>query len=190
MNTKSTKTKFIAYVYPGWHSSDWRPGISEWDLLDHFMPYFEGHEPIPRPLAGPYDDSEPDTVKRQVKMAQEAGIAGFNFFLYYGEDGFIMDKPLELALNEAEGKNFFVGTTWCLRLPHNNFPIPEELDGIGMVPTRVLKAEKETKPITVGDIVAQLQQEELKNIKLNFFRAFFVEPEVEDFQMDIKSGDD
>jgi len=180
----------MAYVYPGWHSSDWRPGINEWDLLDRFIPYFEGHEPLPRPENGPYDDSQPDTVKRQVKMAQEAGISGFNYFMYYGQDGFIMDRPFELALNEAKGKNFSIGATWCLRLPHNNFPIPEELDGIGMIPTKVIKPEKRTRPITVGDITAQFEQAELRDLRLNFLQAFFGNAGIDDFLIDDSSGDE
>src|SRR6266436_6707609 len=126
MKSIDKDTQFIAYFYPGWHPSGWRPSFNEWDLLDQFTPYFQGHEPIPRPKTGPYDDSKPDTAQRQVTMAREAGIAGFTYFLYFGPDGFIMNAPLEVALNEAEGRDFVIGTTWCLKLPHNNFPITEE----------------------------------------------------------------
>src|SRR6476620_12668401 len=75
--------RFVAYVYPGWHSSAYRPAVDEWDLLDTFHPCFAGHQPPARPLAGRYDDSTPEVSAAHEREALEAGIEAFTYFTYY-----------------------------------------------------------------------------------------------------------
>src|SRR5438046_309426 len=82
------KTQFIAYAYPGWHAASWRAGLDEWQLMDTFAPYFPGHEPLPRPLQGPYDDSNPETARTQIGLARDAGIDGFTYFLFFDQSDF------------------------------------------------------------------------------------------------------
>ena len=36
------KIDVVAYYYPGWHVSAWKP-LDEWALLDDTRPYFESH---------------------------------------------------------------------------------------------------------------------------------------------------
>jgi Glycosyltransferase WbsX len=119
------KTIFIAYVYPGWHTSPHRPGTDEWELLDHFEPYFQGHIPPPRPIGSFYDDSLSETVCAQVALAEQYGISVFDYFLYYRHSEFILAAPLMNALGAAEmQRQLGVAATWCIRSPIPTFPIP------------------------------------------------------------------
>src|SRR6476469_3880473 len=92
---------FVAFAYPGWHPSPYRPGIVEWDLLASFRPYFEGHLAPPMPAQGQYNDADPETAREHGRMASEAGIRAFMYFLYYGKDGFVMGDPMKLTLEAS-----------------------------------------------------------------------------------------
>jgi hypothetical protein len=149
--------RFIAYVYPGWHADEYRPGVDEWKLLDEFRPYFDGHATPARPLHGTYDDSDPVTARRQVAEAAAAGIEGFSYFTYYGPQGFVMQRPMELAFEAAEPRagDFGIMATWCVRLPHDRFPVSkgDDLEMPAERPPRA--AELEELPIealTLADL--------------------------------------
>lgn len=114
--------EFVAYVYPGWHSSEFRPETDEWTLLDGFQPYFDGHLPPLRPLSGPYDDARPEVTTRQIDLAQEAGIDAFLYFMYFGRDGFVLSAPMDNAAAESR-PGFGIAGAWCVRLPHETFPL-------------------------------------------------------------------
>jgi hypothetical protein len=116
---------FIAYVYPGWHHDPFRPAVDEWSLLDRFEPYFRGHIPPMRPLGGPYDDSTLATARRHHKTAKAHGIRAFTYFTYPTPEQFVLSQPLAKMLDVAtESSGFYVSTTWCLRLPISEFPLP------------------------------------------------------------------
>ena len=124
------KPTFIAYVYPGWHQSNYRPSVDEWSLLERFRPYFEGHYPPPKPKYGSYDDSKIETSAFQITTAANFEVDAFTYFLYYRPREFILIDPIEAtfaALKHIDS-NFRVSLTWCLRLPHHSFPIayPEQ----------------------------------------------------------------
>ncbi|CAN7651892.1 glycoside hydrolase family 99-like domain-containing protein [Trinickia sp. LjRoot230] len=123
---------FVAFAYPGWHPSPYRPGVDEWDLLARFQPYFEGHLAPPMPASGRYNDAVPATAREHVRLATQAGISAFMYFLYYGKEGFVMDDPMKMALAASAecDDDFSVAGTWCVRLPHNVFPVApsDELD--------------------------------------------------------------
>lgn len=114
----------IAYVYPGWHPSPFRPGVNEWTLLNRFKPYFEGHLPPPRPASGAYDDSSRDAVAWQLDTASSFSIQGFTYFLYFGLAGYVLDRPLWNAIEISRANpKVQISATWCMRLPHDAFPI-------------------------------------------------------------------
>lgn len=116
----------IAYVYPGWHKSKYRPSVDEWNLLqNNFKPYFEGHLPPPKPLETMYDDSKIETSIHQINTASKFGLKAFTYFLYYLSGEFILSDPMNQtfeALSQMDS-DFSVSLTWCLRLPHHSFPI-------------------------------------------------------------------
>jgi hypothetical protein len=122
--TRQESPCFVAYVYPGWHKSLYRPDVNEWELLDLFRPYFDGHQPLPRPLNGGYDDSQQETALRQIELALEHGITGFTYFLYYLCDTFVLSSAMDAAYAVAtDSKDFKLSATWCFRLPLRKFPI-------------------------------------------------------------------
>lgn len=125
-------TKFIAYAYPGWHRSDFRPNVDEWALLDNFVPLFAGHDPLAEPLAGRYDDTDLVTAERQISDALAYGINGFTYFMFHTGTRFVLQQPVQAALRAATPTPFGVAATWCLRLPHQFLPIPQAYDQKGL----------------------------------------------------------
>jgi Glycosyltransferase WbsX len=121
-----SKPTFVAYLYPGWHADPYRPGINEWDLIQNFHPYFKDHKRPPRPINGPYDDSDPATIENQLTLAYNSGINVFLFFTYFGLDGFVMSLPMETSIDISYrlDSNIEIAGSWCVRLPHDQFPVP------------------------------------------------------------------
>jgi hypothetical protein len=150
MSSRPEEPLFVAFAYPGWHSSAYRPGVVEWNLLENFQPYFPGHCPPPMPAHGQYDDADPATASRHVRLASQAGIRAFMYFLYYGPDGFVMDEPMKLTLDASAQleSDVSIAGTWCVRLPHNQFPVAprDELD-IPAAPATPREIDMEDKPI-------------------------------------------
>ena len=118
----ATAPHFVAYVYPGWHLDPYRPGVDEWALLDNFQPAFDGHLPPLEPSRGRYDDNDPAVFIDQMGTAIAHGIDSFTYFLYAATSGLVLATPMNTAYDKA-GDGFTVGATWCLRLPHKNFPV-------------------------------------------------------------------
>jgi hypothetical protein len=133
---------YVAYVYPGWHRDAFRPAIDEWQLLDRFRPYFDGHQPPARPLDGRYDDSNAQTARRQLRQAAAAGITAFSYFMYFSDGEFLLHEPLRVTLREAGAQPVRIATTWCIRLPHRSLPVTE----------RGGSAEGPLPPADLGDL--------------------------------------
>ena len=149
-----TAPQFIAYVYPGWHADPYRPDVDEWAILDRFQPYFDGHQRPAEPVGGRYDDTDPALAARQIEQARAAGITSFTYFLYWGAQGFVMDRPMELARDVASPVGHMVGGTWCVRLPHDRFPVvagdalpPPLVAG----PTAAAIEDRRIDELTIGD---------------------------------------
>jgi Glycosyltransferase WbsX len=158
----SDELTFVAYYYPGWHQEPWKPS-DEWALLDEDRPIFPGHVPLDKPLAGLYDDTDPDVLRRQIGEAAKAGISAFSFFLYYGPDGYVLDQPTVLALKEAANAPgcLSVGVTWCMRLPHQYFPIPISDDSAPLA-----SAEPRDVPPPTAWSVADILPPEMRNVSV------------------------
>lgn len=107
----------VAAVYfPSWHPDalyeQWYgPGFSEWRLLEQTQPLFDGHEQ-PRQCAwGPFDESDPEWMERQIDLAADHGITCFLFDWYwYGGQKFL-HRALEDGFLKARNRHrmkFFV----------------------------------------------------------------------------------
>jgi hypothetical protein len=150
---KNAKRQVVAYYYPGWHRSHWKE-LDEWELLDQSRPMFDGHEPLWRPVRVRYDDRDPRVVSEQIREAASHGIDGFTYFLYFGPDGYMLDVPTRKALDVAEATGFGIGVTWCLRLPHQYFPIPLRDDQAPLGTPEALHDSKYTPTrVFLGNIV-------------------------------------
>jgi hypothetical protein len=121
MNDPAT---YVCYVYPGWHPDTYRPEVDEWDLLESAKPYFAGHPPLARPLRGRYDDALPATARQQIRLARDHGLSVFDYFCYFADGEFVMNRPLDAAASAMRTEpDFSFATTWCVRMPHDTFPV-------------------------------------------------------------------
>ena len=100
------KVKLLAYYLPQFHAFEendswWGKGFTEWTNIARGSPRFVGHyQPrIPRDL-GFYSLDSTDSMRRQIDMAQAAGVHGFVFYYYWFNGRRLMDKPLQRFLGE------------------------------------------------------------------------------------------
>lgn len=109
-----------SYYYPGWNS---RNGKSEWDLVRSAKSYFEGHNQprIPHRDIGYYDDENPETIRKQVKMAQEHGVDAFIFDWYWKRGQRELETPLQ-NFTALDAKMKFA-LMWSWKLPKRDLPI-------------------------------------------------------------------
>ena len=98
------QAKLLAYYLPQFHQTAendrwWGRGFTEWTAIARAMPRFEGHyQPrIPRDL-GSYDLANPETMRRQIAMAQGAGIFGFVHYFYWFNGQRLLATPTETML--------------------------------------------------------------------------------------------
>ena len=101
------RAKVLAYYLPQFHAfaeNDqwWGKGFTEWTNVARGVSRFEGHyQPrIPRDL-GFYSLESPETLKRQVVMARQAGVHGFVFYHYWFNGKRLMQTPVENFLSDA-----------------------------------------------------------------------------------------
>jgi glycosyltransferase involved in cell wall biosynthesis len=98
--------KLLAYHLPQFHAfrendNWWGQGFTEWTNIGRGVPRFKGHyQPrIPRDL-GFYSLDSGEALRRQAAMAQNAGVYGFIFYYYWFNGRRLMDKPVELFLDD------------------------------------------------------------------------------------------
>lgn len=158
---------FVAYYYPGWHRESWK-ALDEWVLLDEVRPIYPGHLPLDEPTAGRYDDTDPIVLRQQITEATKSGISAFSFFLYYGPDGYVLDRPTRIALYQAEEipDLFSIGVTWCMRLPHQYFPIPTSDDNAPLA-----SAEPREAPAPTSKRLAEVVPRDLRNVPVRTVSA-------------------
>lgn len=91
------------YYFPNYHPGDERntqyhgPGWSEWEVVKHALPRFEGHRQPKKPLWGYCDESDPAVMAEKIDAAADHGIDYFLFDYYFYNDG----PFLERCLNEG-----------------------------------------------------------------------------------------
>lgn len=101
------QAKVLAYYLPQFHSfrendSWWGTGFTEWTNLPRGLPRFAGHHQprVPRDLGFYRLDTADgtETLRRQARMARDAGVHGFVFYYYWFNGHRLMDGPLERLL--------------------------------------------------------------------------------------------
>ena len=100
------RAKVLAYYLPQFHpvaenDAWWGAGFTEWTAIARAMPRFAGHyQPrIPRDL-GHYSLADPQTMRRQIELARDAGLFGFVHYFYWFNGRRLLDHPIEAMLAE------------------------------------------------------------------------------------------
>ena len=111
-----TKAKAIAFYLPQYHTFKendewWGKGFTEWTNTKKTLPRFRNHYQPREPHAdiGYYDLTNPETLKKQAKLAKEHGIFGFCMYYYWFSGKRLMEKPLKLLLEHPE-----IDVNYCL----------------------------------------------------------------------------
>ena len=104
--TGSSDVKTFAFYLPQFHpiaenDAFWGTGFTEWRNLSRGQPRFAGHyQPrTPRDL-GFYDLLCGETIRKQVRIAQNAGVFGFCYYFYWFNGRRVLDKPLDLFVED------------------------------------------------------------------------------------------
>ncbi len=101
--------KLIAMYLPQYHEFPennewWGEGYTEWTAVKGAKPLFSGHRQPRVPLHGYYDlvKDQPETFRRQAKLANYFGIYGFSVYQYYFTGRKLMERPMEILLRHPE----------------------------------------------------------------------------------------
>lgn len=108
MTSKNDDVKLIAFHLPQFHSFKendewWGEGFTEWTNTKKAKPQFDGHRQPREPKDDYYYNMlEYETRKWQAELAKKYSIYGFCYYHYWFDGRLLMEKPLELLLEEKE----------------------------------------------------------------------------------------
>ena len=116
---RKPEVKAIAFYLPQFHTFPendkwWGKGFTEWTNTKKAEPRLPGHyQPRePHDDIGYYTLDNVETIKKQVTLAKEHGIYGFCFYYYWFSGKRLMEKPLDLFL-EDKSINFPFCLCWA-----------------------------------------------------------------------------
>ena len=117
-------TRFFTYYYGGMHSCYNRNReagyrINEWDLVK------KSHSRI-KPLLGYWDDSKPETLLNEIKIAEKYGVDGFIMNLYHNGEWPELYKPINTFCKVSKDSKIMFALNWCYRMPKRILPTPLE----------------------------------------------------------------
>ena len=83
----------------------WGKGFTEWTNIKKAKPLFSGHYQPRIPLKeylGYYHLTDSEVIKKQVKLAKSHGIYGFGIYYYWFSGKRLLEKPLDIFLNNKD----------------------------------------------------------------------------------------
>lgn len=98
--------RIIAFYLPQYHAIPendkwWGMGFTEWTNLRKAKPLFESHYQPRVPLGSHYYNLlDSDEIKWQANLAKEYGVYGFCIYHYWFTGHMLLEKPVELLLND------------------------------------------------------------------------------------------
>jgi lipopolysaccharide biosynthesis protein len=105
---KDGDPKVIAWYLPQYHRIDindknYGRGFTEWTNTTKAIPQFVGHHQPHIPIdLGYYSLNDPETIKRQVELANYYGVYGFSYYYYWFSGKTIMSEPLDYLREHPE----------------------------------------------------------------------------------------
>jgi glycosyltransferase involved in cell wall biosynthesis len=116
------RAKVLAYYLTQFHAFPendkwWGTGFTEWTNIARGVPRFKDHyQPrIPRDL-GFYSLADVETMRKQAKLAQAAGVFGFVYYYYWFNGKRLLEKPLEQFLKTRD-----INMPFCLMWANENW---------------------------------------------------------------------
>ena len=100
--------KIIAFYLPQFHAFPendewWGKGFTEWTNVKSAKPLFKGHYQPRVPLnKNYYNLTDVNALKWQADIAKKYGIYGFCYYHYWFDGHMLMEKPMELMLENKE----------------------------------------------------------------------------------------
>lgn len=107
-NRSESKVKYIAFYLTQFHKSIdndnwWGKNYTEWDSVVKSVPRYKDHYQPHLPVdIGFYNLLDKNTWLQQVEIANNYGVSGFCFYFYWFNGRRVLDKPLELFLNNKD----------------------------------------------------------------------------------------
>ena len=105
----TTDIKAVTFFLPQFHRCDqndrwWGEGFTEWTNTKSSKPNFPGHYQPREPHAdiGYYDLSDVETLRKQAALAKAHGIHGFCFYHYWFSGDRILEKPVDLLIENKD----------------------------------------------------------------------------------------
>jgi len=105
-----TDIKTIALYLPQFHSIKendiwWGKGFTEWTNVKKCRPHFEGHHQPRIPgdkinYLDYYELTNSSIIKKQIQLARSHGIYGFAIYYYWFSGKRLLEKPLDIYLND------------------------------------------------------------------------------------------
>ncbi|HWE26408.1 MAG TPA: glycoside hydrolase family 99-like domain-containing protein [Polyangia bacterium] len=99
----ASPVKVAAIYFPQLHAIPendrwWGPGFTDWTNVQRARPLFAGHHQPRVPRGGYYDQSRPETIRRQVAQAKEYGVSAFCHYHYWFDGKQLLETPTNLFL--------------------------------------------------------------------------------------------
>src|SRR5215470_14814932 len=102
--------EIAAYYFPNYHVDPrneklYGTGWSEWELVKHARPRFEGHQQPRVPAWGYENEADPKAFARKIDAAAGHGLSSFIFDWYWYNDGAFLNRGLEEGYLQAPNRD-------------------------------------------------------------------------------------